>query len=101
MVTFYPYRGLPRREIVPRMPEDASGGGLRLTARELEIVARVIEGDSDRDIAARLCLSVRTVNTHVANAMEKAGARSRTHLAVLVLRAGLVPLRPCEVHDDD
>ncbi len=63
-----------------------------LSDREVEVARHLIEGRSNRDIAALLNISARTVQSHVANAMEKTDARSRTHLAVWVLRAGLVPL---------
>lgn len=70
-----------------------------LSAREIEVVARVIEGDSNREIADSLGLSVRTVQSHVVNSRVKLGARSRTHLAVLALRAGVVPLCPPKDQD--
>jgi DNA-binding CsgD family transcriptional regulator len=65
-----------------------------LSERELEVVALVVEGQTNDQIARRLHLSTRTVQHHVASARRKVRARSRTHLAVLVLRTGLVPLEP-------
>jgi len=67
-----------------------------LTERELEVVRLVAEGLTNREIAARLHITARTVQAHVASAANKLGARSRTHLAVLALRCRLVPLDPLE-----
>jgi len=65
-----------------------------LTGRELEVVSLVIEGLSNKEIAEELSISSRTVQAHVARAMRKLEAQSRTQLAVFALRAGLVPLFP-------
>ena len=52
-----------------------------LTPRELEIVQLMAEGLSNRDIAERLVISLRTAETHVANVMKKLGFTSRAHVA--------------------
>lgn len=52
-----------------------------LTRREIEIIGLVAMGLSNRDIAGRLYLSVRTVESHVYQARMKLGARSRAELA--------------------
>lgn len=64
-----------------------------LSAREVEVCQLVAEGLSNADIAERLYLSPRTVQSHIANAMSKTGASSRTQLAVMMIRDGLAPLR--------
>jgi DNA-binding CsgD family transcriptional regulator len=63
-----------------------------LTVRETEVVQLVADGLSNEQIAAKLKLSTRTVQSHVANALAKTGAPTRTSLAVLALREGIVPL---------
>jgi DNA-binding NarL/FixJ family response regulator len=60
------------------------------SAREREVVGLVVEGLTNAEIAARLGVSVRTVQAHIAAAFRRSGARSRTELAVLALRCGLV-----------
>jgi DNA-binding CsgD family transcriptional regulator len=57
---------------------------LPLTSREREIVMLIAEGLSTRDVATRLTLSVRTVESHIYNAMAKTGVESRDELAALL-----------------
>jgi DNA-binding NarL/FixJ family response regulator len=61
-----------------------------LTPRELEIVAAIVDGDSNRDIADRLDISLQTVKHHLTNIFDKTGASSRLELAVFAIRHGLV-----------
>jgi len=62
-----------------RTPRPASDGGL--TEREHEVAALVAEGLSNRQVAARLHLSVRTVESHVRHALTKLRLVNRTQLA--------------------
>ncbi|WP_085368151.1 LuxR C-terminal-related transcriptional regulator [Leifsonia sp. NCR5] len=59
----------------------------QLSARELEVCDLITEGLTDRDIAARLVLSVRTVNNHVQRILAKLGFTSRTQVAAWRLRS--------------
>jgi DNA-binding CsgD family transcriptional regulator len=59
---------------------------LPLTDRELEIVMLIADGESNRAVAERLTLSVRTVETHIYRAMSKTGTTSRDELANLLHR---------------
>jgi DNA-binding CsgD family transcriptional regulator len=60
---------------------------LGLTDRELEIGMLIADGASNRTIAERLSLSVRTVESHIYRAMSKTGTTSRDELANLLRRA--------------
>jgi DNA-binding CsgD family transcriptional regulator len=51
-----------------------------ITAREAEVLGLVAQGMTNAQIAARLFLSPRTVDTHVANLLAKTGAPTRTRL---------------------
>jgi DNA-binding CsgD family transcriptional regulator len=59
---------------------------LPLTDREGEIVMLIGEGFSSREVAERLTLSVRTVESHIYRAMLKTGTTTRDELATLLLR---------------
>jgi non-specific serine/threonine protein kinase len=61
------------------LPRDASVG--LLTRREREIARQVADGASNRAIAERLVISVRTVESHVESLMRKLGVSSRTRVA--------------------
>lgn len=76
--------------------EDESGfpESPALTDREREIVALVAEGLTNREIAQRLGVSVRTVETHRANAMRKLHLRTTAELALYAGRAGLIKPAP-------
>lgn len=58
-----------------------TGAGALLTRREQEVAELVAGGATNREIAAALFLSPKTVERHVSNALKKAGARNRTELA--------------------
>jgi DNA-binding NarL/FixJ family response regulator len=57
-----------------------------LTRRELEVAFVVAEGRSNRDIAAQLFISQKTVEYHLGNVFGKLGVTSRTQLALALVR---------------
>jgi two-component system, NarL family, response regulator LiaR len=64
----------------------------QLTDREVEVLRLAAKGMSNRDISSELCISVRTVQTHLSNVFNKLGVGSRTEAVVLGLRKGLFSL---------
>ena len=60
-----------------------------LTVREAEVLRLLADGRTNREIAARLVLSVHTVERHVANAYRKIGAHNRAEATTFVIRVGL------------
>ncbi len=75
----------------PERPVDAEAAALfeTLTARELEVVALVVEGLDNDAIGRRIFISPFTVKTHANRAMMKVGARDRAQLVSLAVRAGI------------
>ncbi|MBI2856796.1 MAG: response regulator transcription factor [Chloroflexi bacterium] len=66
----------------------------RFTRRQREVIELMTEGLSNKEIADRLGIGVRTVEMHVAHDMTKLGARSRTDMvvrAIDLLRQGTTP----------
>lgn len=56
----------------------------QLCEREREIVECIVHGFSNKDMAKRLCISERTVSTHLVNIYEKLNVHSRAELTALV-----------------
>lgn len=66
----------------------ATGDGVEaLTKRELEIAQRIVDRQTNRQIAEELYLSPKTVETHIRNIFAKLGADSRVEVARIVERA--------------
>ncbi len=63
-----------------------------LTPREREILRYIAEDLQNREIARRLGISVRTVQTHRTNLMEKLGAHDRTQLVKYAIQKGIIKL---------
>jgi DNA-binding NarL/FixJ family response regulator len=63
-----------------------------LTTRELEILRHIVDGKSNKEIAAELSLSVNTVAAHRANIMDALGIHKTAELVTYAIRNGLVTL---------
>lgn len=64
-----------------------------LTVREIEVVERIAEGSSNKEIAAALGITEGTVKTHVRIIMDKMGLSDRTHVVTAALKRGIIHLR--------
>ncbi len=64
--------------------------GVQVTAVQQSIARLLGEGHVDDVVARKLGISVRTCRSHIAKLMQALGATSRTHLGVLIMRAGIV-----------
>jgi DNA-binding NarL/FixJ family response regulator len=63
-----------------------------LTDRELNVLTLLCEGGTDKEIAQRLCISIRTVNGHLRHIYAKLGVHSRTEAMHVALEKGWVNL---------
>jgi len=76
----------------PQVEQQSSLKGERnaLTPREVEVLQMIVDGKSNKDIAAVLDLSANTVAVHRANIMNTLGIHKTAELVVYAIRAGLV-----------
>ena len=56
-----------------------------LTPQEQRIAVLAARGDGNREIGHRLCLSERTVKTHIVNVLRRTRTRNRTHLVATLM----------------
>ena len=63
-----------------------------LTAREVEVLQHVADGQKNRDIADKLCISEHTVKAHLKSILGKLGADDRTDAVAIGLRRGFIQL---------
>jgi len=63
-----------------------------LTARELEILKLIAQGNANKEIAAQLSVREDTVKSHVGNILDKLGANDRTHAVTIGLKRGIIEL---------
>jgi len=69
-------------------------GAVRLSERELDVVRLVVEGRSNDEIAARLGIGAKTVESHLRRLFERLDVASRTELATRALREGWLDVPP-------
>jgi DNA-binding NarL/FixJ family response regulator len=65
----------------------------KISAREREVLQLIAEGNSSAEVAAVLHISVRTVDTHRQNVMDKLGIHSIAQLTKFAIRNGLTSLK--------
>lgn len=65
----------------------------QLTHRELEVLYRIVEGDTNKEIAFQLHIAPKTVEARIAQICAKLGARSRTEAAVRAVCWGIAAPR--------
>jgi DNA-binding NarL/FixJ family response regulator len=104
----YLLKGAPREEVFQAVRVVHAGGSLLqpvvaskllrqvsdgfepLTPRELEVLGLVAQGLPNKEIAARLTITVRTVKFYVSSIMAKLGAGNRTEAVAIAAQRGLI-----------
>lgn len=77
-------------EVQERNTAVSRGRVTSLTQREREVLRLLAQGESNREVADRLAISAKTVETHRANVMRKLGASSIVDLVHYAIRNGIV-----------
>ena len=67
-------------------------GAQDLTPREFEVLEHIVQGRSNKEIAAELAVSEATVKTHINSLLGKLGVTDRTQAATAAIQRGIVPL---------
>ena len=73
-------------QLVEHMGDEA------LTAREVEVLKSLAEGNRNMNIGERLFISEETVKVHIKHIMEKLGANDRTQAVAIAVRRGIIHL---------
>ena len=69
---------------------DPSAAKEHLSKRELEILSRLVTGNTDKEIADNLCISEFTVRSHVRNLYRKLGVSSRAQAVAIAIRKNII-----------
>ncbi len=67
---------------------------MMLTPRELQVVAAIVEGASNRDIGQQFNLSEQTVKNHLSHIFDKLGVSNRLELALYAVHHKLLQQKP-------
>lgn len=79
------------RQMTPRGSPEEPGKAFGLTPRELEIIAAIASGCTNKDIVQRLSISEDTVKHHLTRIFDKTGASNRLELALFAIGQKLIP----------
>jgi DNA-binding NarL/FixJ family response regulator len=74
----------------PESHSPGSGPLVRLTPREREILQLIAEGRTSKEVAARLAVSVKTVEAHRSNIMNKLDLHSASQLVLYAVRNNII-----------
>jgi two-component system nitrate/nitrite response regulator NarL len=78
------------RDLMPPAGEETRKKKFGLTARELEIVAVIVAGYTNKDIAQKFSISEQTVKHHLSNIFDKLGVSNRLELALFAVNHQLI-----------
>jgi DNA-binding NarL/FixJ family response regulator len=73
---------------------DKDGPRVRLSDRETEVIRQIAQGFSNKEIAVQLSISVKTVETYKARAMEKLQLHSRADIVQYAIQQGWLTIKP-------
>jgi NarL family two-component system response regulator LiaR len=93
-------RKVIERVVQPSQLDQVDDDQQLLTDRELEVLKLAARGKTNRDIATELCLSARTVQTHLSTVFAKMQVGSRTEAVVQALQRGWLTLEDALPQED-
>ena len=79
------------RQMMPRNSQEEHGKAFGLTPRELQIIAAIVSGCTNKDIVQKLSISEDTVKHHLTRIFDKTGASNRLELALFAISQKLIP----------
>ena len=85
-----------RGRLEAALPSAVRAPGTLLTAREKEVLALLVHGQTNRQIGRTLFISEKTASVHVSNILAKLHASGRTEAVAIAHRRGLVPVAAAE-----
>lgn len=85
--------GVVIEESLNHSPKTGSSSSSTLTMREREVLQLIVEGNTVKQIAERLYLSIKTIHTHRNQIMAKLNMHSTAELTKFAIREGLTPLQ--------
>jgi two-component system, NarL family, nitrate/nitrite response regulator NarL len=78
------------REVLPRREEPGTAKDYGLTPRELDIIKKIVNGRSNKEVGEEFAISERTVKHHLTNIFGKIGVSSRLQLALFAVNHHLM-----------
>jgi DNA-binding NarL/FixJ family response regulator len=75
--------------LAPALERATPGAGASLSPRERDVLRLIVDGRTDREVAAELSLAYRTVTTYVTSLLAKLDLPSRAAAAAFAVRHGL------------
>src|SRR5215468_11124952 len=78
-------------EIAAELAEHAADE--ELSAREIDVLRLIGEGNANKQIADKLCIAETTVKNHISNILSKLGANDRAHAVTIALQRGIIELK--------
>src|SRR5271157_457097 len=77
-------------EIAAELAEHAADDAL--SSREMDVLRLIASGNSNKQIADKLCIGETTVKSHITNILSKLGANDRAHAVTISLQRGIIDL---------
>jgi len=83
-----------RKRIPPDVAADLADHAAddELTAREIDVLRLIAEGNANKQIADKLSIGETTVKNHISNILSKLGANDRGHAVTIALQRGIIEL---------